>query len=785
MDLPIWNDTRKYYKAFSKGKDIHLFYKDDGIRKTEIIKSFPYYFLITKQDYVLHKSFLEEGVRRKRILKIGKHITKDWVRIYVNKIYRRDDAFNSYLESGEWNRLCNIDTLVALFARKNIKTYDADLTPLHRFLADYEIQIDMDLSIFYFDFETDDTNRGFSDHSMSMNRILSFSYYDNFGDNGFDILKKESDYCERNLILRFLKCASKYDIISAWNGWNFDYKVARYRASKLDVLGYNKFEHKVLHSDLLQCTKRMTRSGEESIRSYALGDIGEVLLGLKKIDLNKKRMIDIYRNDKPLLERYNRRDTEIMFELDKKHGFLKSDIELAGYGNRFANYYDISTRIDGAILKESNMNNMHYETVTIVEKQKYPGGFVKCPAIGLFKDVGVFDFKGLYPGIINAFNLSHDTCLNLTDDVSTVLENNIITTPATKKNGCVFRKDKIGLIPKILKNVEKNRTHYKKLRDSTIYDSKEYKFYELKIFVCKTFILSFYGEFGNYRSRYYNRAIAETITLTGQFFIKLTMAFAKKNNYDPKYGDTDSVFIQLKFDEVDLFLKMVAIVYTKCIKQFNAVPGYIILEFDNYFKLLLMSVKKRYFGKLVYYKGRRVDRKEPYVRGFEIRKKDTIEIARRFQKKIMQMIIDECNLEDLCKIVAGMKQAVLSDRIDTRHLIIHEFVNKPFSEYMKPIIDSKTKFPKRKKDGSLYKKTMPVHVKIAKQMLKDGLEFYIGMQVPYIITKSTPRIAGVHIDAYTNNYDRKYYWNTKMYAPVERILAVAYPDDNWIKYRID
>ena len=101
---------------------------------------------------------------------------------------------------------------------------------------------------------------------------MSFAWYDDNGNKGFYDLKKLTDYAETQLLTELYKIAKDHDIIVAWNGANFDYKVLRFRAQALNFSLWNRFEHEILHSDLLQCTKRNSPSGE--FQSYALDNVG-------------------------------------------------------------------------------------------------------------------------------------------------------------------------------------------------------------------------------------------------------------------------------------------------------------------------------------------------------------------------------------------------------------------------------------------------------------------------------------------------------------------------------
>lgn len=784
MIVKKWKD-RKYYKGWSKGSDIYLYYKEDGNHKREVIRNFPFYFLVKEDDFLNNKDIFRKLKDRKYVSGYKRHDEGGidrWVRVYVRKNHKRNDQFNTYLESGEWNKLENIANLVKAIEDNGIRTYEADLTPLHRFLADYDINFDDDIRILYFDLETDDTQGGFSDESMARNRVLSFSVYGSDGRKGVVASKSNAEEGERILLKKFYKIASQYDVISAWNGANFDFKVLRFRMAALGIKRWNDFEHEILHADLLQSCKRNASSGE--FQSFSLDNIGNELLGMKKIDLGGKRIHELYEEDIEKLKEYNFRDVELMYKIEKEKGYLASDMRTSILGNRFTNYFNSSPKVEGCILREGNIRGYHYPTVLGDEgKCSYQGGYVVSPDPGIYENVATLDFKSLYPSIIQTFNISHDTVINSEDGVDN--KEDIITTPVSGTVKCFFIKNRIGIIPYLLENLYKKREEFERLRNDVEYGSDQDNYYRDAIVALKTMFLSFYGEFGNYRSRFFDLRLARTVTLSGQFYNKLTIKCLKKLGYETIYGDTDSVFPSIELDDIPKFLNKVHKYYDSLADKLNANKGGIILEFENYYKSIIFLAKKRYVGVMKLYKGREADDKI-YVRGLETRRSNVPVLAKRFQNECFNnILIEKYDLDSIKKFVLKYRKLIDTGEIDVDSIVCHQSVQKELSEYGGDVTDSKTGKSKIKKDGSIQIKPIPLHVKIAKKLVRNGKEFYVGMQIPYIVTDSSSPMKGIHIDEFKGKFDKKYYWNNLIYDPCKRILEAIWKDYDWDRFYIN
>jgi len=59
-----------------------------------------------------------------------------------------------------------------------------------------------------------------------------------------------------------------------------------------------------------------------------------------------------------------------------------------------------------------------------------------------------------------------------------------------------------------------------------------------------------------------------------------------------------------------------------------------------------------------------------------------------------------------------------------------------------------------------------------------------GTLISYIITDGSGKKEGVVLDEYKGVWDRKYYWCTQIYAPMQRILEAIWPDGNWCEHDI-
>ncbi|ABQ43513.1 DNA polymerase [Tanapox virus] len=311
--------------------------------------------------------------------------------------------------------------------------------------------------------------------------------------------------------------------------------------------------------------------------------------------------------------------------------------------------YRASTLIKGPLL------SLLLETKTILtrteKKTKFPyeGGKVFAPKQKMFiNNVLIFDYNSLYPNVCIFGNLSPETL------VGVFVSNNKLEAEINKQElikkypppryisiNCeprspdlvseiaVFDRYIEGTIPKLLKKFLAERARYKKLlkessssTEKAIYDSMQYTY--------KIVANSVYGLMGFRNSVLYSYASAKTCTAIGRMMIVYlnsvlngsSVSFKKFNFaelplnpffedgrsvtlttdidvnekynfvFRSVYGDTDSVFLEMNTQDVDISIK-IAKELEKIINQKVLFCNFRI-EFEAVYKNLIMQSKKKY-----------------------------------------------------------------------------------------------------------------------------------------------------------------------------------------------
>ncbi|KKK47167.1 hypothetical protein LCGC14_3157930, partial [marine sediment metagenome] len=172
-------------------------------------------------------------------------------------------------------------------------------------------------------------------------------------------------------------------------------------------------------------------------------------------------------------------------------------------------------------------------------------------------------------------------------------------------------------------------------------DTDEYRNARARQEVVKEMANSMYGITAERRGRYFNKNIAEAITLTGQFLNKTLAAIARKEGFLVIYSDTDSVFLVIDNKEN---MKKIADSLNKKLKnfldaKFELKDNIIFAEYEKKYRKMIMLDKKRYTGHLTWMDGKKTD--TIFTRGIETVKKNTIEYTRRNLNDMINMIVKE------------------------------------------------------------------------------------------------------------------------------------------------
>ncbi len=265
------------------------------------------------------------------------------------------------------------------------------------------------------------------------------------------------------------------------------------------------------------------------MEDYSLDAVAREVLGEgKALESNAKdRLAEIihnYRHNLPAFALYARTDARLAFDIVSKLDLIRlafARSQLAGMTpDRVA--ASIAS-FDFVYLSELEKRAIVAPTVRSDDSRVFAaqqGGHVLEPVAGLHRNVWVFDFKSLYPNIIRTFNidpLSYVETPQAGDD--------LIETP-----GGSFKRAP-AILPGILDDLFPRREAAKKAGDAVAAQS------------IKILMNSFYGVLGTSACRFYNPALANSITGSGREMLLWSKRWFEDAGFRVLYGDTDSLFV--------------------------------------------------------------------------------------------------------------------------------------------------------------------------------------------------------------------------------------------------
>ena len=324
--------------------------------------------------------------------------------------------------------------------------------------------------------------------------------------------------------------------------------------------------------DYLALYKKFSFKNQES---YKLDYIAEVEIDEKKIDYSEYgSLLELYKQDHDKFIFYNIHDILLVDKLEDKLGLIQQVFTLAY--NAKVNYIDTL----GTIRAWDVMIHNHLlEQGIVIPQQRVsrqtvdvPGGHVKEVQLGMHKWIVSVDFDALYPTLIEQFNISPEMlCGRLSADLSVddllddklVLYRDQIGDNACTANMVMYKRDKMGFMPALMKLNKDNRNKFKAMMleskkklelSSSIQDKKDVARYNNMQMACKINNNGFYGALASIYCRWFDVRLASSITLSGQLAIRwIEKAVNRKLNamfstIDVDYviaSDTDSLYFTL------------------------------------------------------------------------------------------------------------------------------------------------------------------------------------------------------------------------------------------------
>ena len=315
------------------------------------------------------------------------------------------------------------------------------------------------------------------------------------------------------------------------------------------------------------------------------------------------------------------------------------------------------------------------------------GGYVKDPQVGAHDWVVSFDLNSLYPNIIVQSNISPETIIRnktwrtFQQGVDYYLngETQVDSKYSVCASGVPFSREKQGVIPELIVDYYSERSVIKKkmLDAKSQYEKTKSSYLEAEInqlennqMSIKILLNSLYGALANKHFKYFDNALAESVTLTGQLSIKWAERainqemnkILKTDDFDYVIAiDTDSVYInfgplvtKLKpkdpvkaIDKLcqDHFEKIIAKAYDGLYHRLNGYTPRMEMGREVIADRGIWTAKKRYI--LNVHNNEGVQYAEPKLKmmGIEAIKSSTPEVVRDKFKEIFKVIITSTEAE--------------------------------------------------------------------------------------------------------------------------------------------
>jgi len=521
---------------------------------------------------------------------------------------------------------------------------------------------------------------------------------------------------EKKMLRKLIYDLKQFDIITGWNILSFDmlYIVSRFRTlfpgesmNTISPLGYVKFnlnidadryDFKNFNIAGIDLIDAMSTSLEvlkwkiDRPENMALDTVAKFLFEDKaKIDTASPAILWKEKRFDELLA-YNKQDVVLVHKIiDRLNSFgtITGLRKIIPWINISQCQYN-SVLIDRMMLHE--YSDKIFPSKKYVEHSKLIGAEVLDPVPGIHNNTAIFDYKSMYPSIIDTFKISIDT-ISSTGDV--------------KINNIKFDSTKKGLLPSLVGVLLKERTKYKKLKDDATDELTRDEYLTLEIGI-KQLNNSLYGICGFPSFRLYSLEVASSITEVGRFLIEQTKAFVEQLTtaeidgkiitFDAKVvaGDTDSVFIRvsdyLEGTDVENIFRWIEDKINENMENFvkaftkneDVIKNHKLqIEYETKFdKLILPAVKKKYVGMVSKFKGRKLDVPKLYTKGFAIIKKDTPQFIKiKLTELVISILVDHKDLNKLRSITSKIYLDIKN--IEYTQLMISKSMSQNIEDYKK------------------------------------------------------------------------------------------------------
>ncbi len=590
----------------------------------------------------------------------------------------------------------------------------------------------------------------------------------------------ETQKNEERMLERFCEIVAEEDpdVLVGYNSANFDLPYMSARASALGMRLYlGRFGGQMkevrkglingvriggrVHFDLYPAVKFFGFIGIIKTQKFTLDAVAEDVLGSKKVKIKKE---DIWRmwddGDIGKLCEYSLVDAELASSLASR--FLPLEMELSQVARM--PLFDTTLSTSGQLVENLLMSHAteRKEIIpskpggdAINERVRAPiqGAFVKLPEPGIYENVAVLDFRGLYPSIIVSYNIDPGTLVDSGAGAAAGDSAHDDTDCFSSPTGARFSKKEPGLIPFVLDYLIDKRMEIKRQLKGLDKSGDAYVRMEARSHALKILANSFYGYMGYARSRWYSRSCAESVTAWGRKHIMETIEAAEKKGFSVLYSDTDSVFLIYK-DKSDVIGFM---------DEINrSLPEKMELELEGFYPRGVFVSKKG---------GETRGAKKKYallgedgrikIRGFELVRRDWSAVAKETQRNVLEAILREGSKEKAVGIIRDIVQRLQEGDVPLEKLAISTQLNKNPENY----------------------EVVSPELSAAKKMIAAGIPAEKGTVISYVVGRSGKTISEKAMPLeLARDYDPDYYINNQVLPAVMKIMKELGYDEYSMKF---
>jgi DNA polymerase-2 len=475
------------------------------------------------------------------------------------------------------------------------------------------------------------------------------------------------------------------DVLTGWNVIDFDLTVLQRIAARLrhplrlgrdpgamrlrKAEGYFGSGQAAIPGRLVLDGIDLLRGAFVRMDDYSLDAVARKVLGEGKAVAGdvRDRIAEImhnYQHDLPAFALYARTDARLAFQILQRLNLVQlafARSQLAGMTpDRVA--ASIAS-FDFLYLTELERQGVVAPTVRVDDSRVYAaqqGGHVLEPKTGLHDNVWVFDFKSLYPSIIRTFNI--DPLSYLEDPRGGQTEADCRPADLIHVPGGAFRRAP-AILPRMLDELFPRRAAARKAGDDVASNA------------IKILMNSFYGVLGTPACRFFNPALANSITGTGRELLLWSKRWFEAAGFEVLYGDTDSLFVHSRTadpgEACERARQLTLALNTELVRYIDErwrVTSRMELEFEKlYLKLFLPRARhstrgasKRYAG-LVHGEGG--DNNVEFI-GMEVVRRDWTELAKQVQRELYQRLFTGQRVDAyLADVVKKVRSGALDDAL--------------------------------------------------------------------------------------------------------------------------